>query len=414
MNQEEFAQALQKYADVVVRVGLNLREGQRLFIFAGIFDYPLVRSVAASAYNAGARLVNVLWDDEEITHIHLNNTPEDALEEIPNWMSNAGLEFAENGDALLGIASRNPDAFSDVEPGRVSKFRTADLKKWEKFYDYITRDAVNWSAVSSPTREWALKIFPDCTGEQAVEKLWEAIFQTCRVDQPDPVAAWQSHIENLKKRSDWLNTKHFTTLHYQAPGTDLMVGLPERHVWLSAKMRAENDVEFTANLPTEEVFSMPHRERANGTVSASRPLVVEGSVVEGFSLTFENGRITNISAQKGEETLRKLIETDEGSGSIGEVALVPNSSPVSRRGHLFYNTLFDENAASHIAIGRAYRFTMHGGNEMTEEQFQANGGNFSLTHNDFMIGSDKMDIDGIKENGAREPVMRAGEWAFDV
>ncbi len=414
MNEQEFSQSLQKYADVTVRVGLNLQPGQRLFILSGIHDYPLVRLVTSSAYHAGARSVNVLWEDEEIMHIHLKNAPEDALEEIPNWISNAALEHAENGDALLAIASRNPDAFADVEPERVSKFRTADLKKWEKFYDYIMRDAVNWSAVSSPTQEWASKIFPDVSKEEAVEKLWEAIFQTCRVDQADPVAAWARHITDLKKRSGYLNTRRYTALHYRAPGTDLIVGLPERHCWLAAQMKAENGIEFTANMPTEEVFTMPHKDRVNGTVSASSPLVVFGNVVEGLVFSFENGKITQISANKGEEHLRKLIETDEGARSIGEVALVPNSSPISQRGHLFYNTLFDENAASHIAIGRAYRFNMNGGHEMTEEEFQANGGNFSLTHNDFMIGSSQMDIDGIKEDDTREPVMRSGEWAFEV
>ena len=414
MNDQEFSQALQKYADVVVRVGLNLRAGQRLLIFAGIFDYPLVRRVFASAYKAGARFVDVIWDDEESTHIHLKNAPEDALHEIPNWPSNAALEYFEKGNAYLGIASANPDAFADVDPERVKTHRTAGLKKMEKVYDYVMRDAINWCIVSSPTKEWASKIFPHVTEEQAVEKLWEAIFQTCRVDQPDPIAAWMQHIANLKKRSEYMNTKRYSALHYKAPGTDLTVGLPEKQFWLSGQMKAENGIDFTANMPTEEIFTMPHKDRVDGTVCASRPLVIAGTVVEDFTLTFKDGRITDFTAQKGEDTLRKLIETDEGSKSIGEVALVPNSSPISQRGHLFFNTLFDENAASHIAIGRAYRFTMNGGNEMTEEEFQANGGNFSLTHNDFMVGSEKMDIDGITADGSREPVMRAGEWAFDV
>jgi aminopeptidase len=414
MNEREFSQALKKYAEVVVRIGLNLRPGQRLYILAGIYDYPLARLITGSAYEAGARSVDVMWEDEEITHMRLNRAPEDALEEIPNWMSNGALEHAENGDALLAIASKNPDAFSDVEPEKVSRFHTAYLKKWEKFYDFIMRDAVNWSAVSSPTPEWASKIFPHVTNEEAVAKLWEAIFQTCRVDQSDPVAAWIGHLTELKKRSEYLNAKRYSALHYEAPGTDLTVGLPERHYWQSAQMIAENGIEFTANLPTEEVFTMPHKDRINGTVSSSRPLVITGNVVEDFVLTFQNGKITNMTATKGEEHLRQLIETDEGARSIGEVALVPNSSPVSQRGHLFYSTLFDENAASHIAIGRAYRMSMSGGQEMTEEEFQASGGNFSLTHNDFMIGSDKMDIDGICADGRREPVMRAGEWAFEV
>ena len=414
MNEQEFSQLLQKYADVVVRVGLNLRAGQRLFVLAGIHDYPLVRLVARSAYQAGASYVDVVWHDEEIKHIHLREAPQESLTEIPNWQSNAPLEFAKNGDALLAISSRNPDAFSDVDPERVSAYETADLKKWEKFYDLIMRDAVNWSAVSSPTAEWASKIFPLHTKEEAIQKLWEAIFQTCRIEQPDPIVAWRDHITDLKKRSGFLNAKRFAALHYRAPGTDLTVGLPAQHYWAAAQMTAENGIEFTANLPTEEVFTMPHKDRVNGTVSASRPLVVAGNVVEDFVLTFENGKITTFTAKKGEETLRKLIETDEGAKGIGEVALVPHSSPISQSGHLFYSTLFDENAASHIAIGRAYRFNMKGGNEMTEEEFQANGGNFSLTHNDFMIGSGDMDIDGICADGTREPVMRSGEWAFEV
>jgi aminopeptidase len=414
MNEQEFSQALQKYADVIVRVGLNLRAGQRLLIEAGIFDYQLVRVVSASAYRAGARYVDVVWDDQEITHIHLNDAPSDALGEIPDWLPNAALEYLERGDAYLGIASRDPDLFSDVDPEKVATYRTAIMKKFEKVTDMIMRDSINWSVVASPTREWASKIFPQVTQEQAVEQLWEAIFKTCRVDQPDPVAAWTKHIADLKKRSEWLNARHYTALHYKAPGTDLTVGLPEKHVWLAAQMQAANGIDFTANMPTEEVFTMPHKERVNGVVSASRPFVVMSSIVEGLRLTFEDGRITDITATKGEETLRKLIETDEGSRSIGEVALVPHSSPISQRGHLFYNTLFDENAASHIAIGRAYRFTMNGGSDMTEDEFQANGGNFSLTHNDFMIGSDQMDIDGICDDGSSEAIMRSGEWAFDV
>jgi len=414
MDKRELTRSLQKYADVVVRIGLNLRAGQRLLVHAGIFDYPLVRCVAQSAYRAGARLVDVIWEDEEVTHAFVKNAPEDALRDLPKWMPTAAMEFMGNGDAYLGIISRNPDLLSDVDPERVTTFRTADLKNFEKISDIIMRDSINWCVISSPTKDWALKIFPDATATVAVEKLWEAIFQTCRVDQPDPVAAWLEHIADLKKRSGYMNTKHYTALHYTAPGTDITIGLPQRHIWLAAQMKAGNGIDFTANMPTEEIFTMPHKDRTNGTVSSSRPLVISSNVVDGFTLTFENGKITHITSKKGEEHLRKLIETDEGSRSIGEVALVPNSSPVSRRGHLFYNTLFDENAASHIAIGRAYRFTMSGGSEMTEEEFQAHGGNFSLTHNDFMIGSEKMDIDGICDDGSREPVMRAGEWAFDL
>jgi aminopeptidase len=276
------------------------------------------------------------------------------------------------------------------------------------------RDAINWCVISYPAADWAKKVFPKMSTEKAQEKLWEAIFQTCRVDQRDPVAAWEKHIKELTARSTYLNKKRYTALHYKAPGTDLTVGLPSQHLWIAAQSKAENGISFTANLPTEEVFTMPHKGKVDGVVSASRPLVVSGKTVEDFALTFEKGKVVKVTAKKNGETLQKLIETDEGGSHLGEVALVPNSSPISRRGHLFYNTLFDENAASHIALGAAYRFTMKGGGKLTEAEFQKRGGNHSIIHTDFMIGSKDMDIDGILANGKREPVMRKGEWAFKI
>lgn len=412
MKSSEFQQSLEKYADVIVKVGLNLREGQRLIINAGIADYPLVRAVTKSAYQAGARVVTVMYSDEEIAHIRLKMSSREALKEVPNWLLQAYLDHAKKGDAYLAISSDNPDLLGDVDPEAIAIQRKAAGKKMMKVAEYIMRDAINWCVISYPAEDWARKVFPGVSGKQAQEKLWEAIFQTCRVDQPDPVAAWQEHIVNLKKRSEYLNSKRYSALHYSAPGTDLTVGLPRGHQWLAAQSEAENGIKFTANLPTEEVFTMPHKDKVEGTIRSSRPLVVMGTTVEDFALTFKKGKVVDITAKKNEETLRKLIETDEGGSRIGEVALVPVSSPISKRGHLFYNTLFDENAASHIALGRAYRFTMKGGATMNEEEFQKRGGNYSLIHVDFMVGSDKMNIDGILSDGSSEPIMRKGEWAF--
>jgi aminopeptidase len=412
MKSSEFQRSLEKYADVIVKVGLNLREGQRLIINAGITDYPLVRAVTKSAYQAGARVVTVMYSDEEIGHIRLKMSSREALKEVPNWLLQAYLDHAKKGDAYLAISSDNPDLLADVDPEAIAIQRKAAGKKMMKVAEYIMRDAINWCVISYPAEDWAKKVFPGVSGKQAQEKLWEAIFQTCRIDQPDPVAAWQEHIVNLKKRSEYLNNKRYTALHYSAPGTDLTVGLPRGYQWLAAQSHAENGIKFTANLPTEEVFTMPHKDKVEGTVSSSRPLVIRGTTVEDFTLTFKKGKVVDIKAKKNEETLRKLIETDEGGSRIGEVALVPVSSPISKRGHLFYNTLFDENAASHIALGSAYRFTMKGGPKMSEEEFQKRGGNYSLIHTDFMVGSDKMNIDGILSDGLSEPIMRKGEWAF--
>jgi aminopeptidase len=247
-----------------------------------------------------------------------------------------------------------------------------------------------------------------------MDKLWKAIFEITRATQPDTIAAWQDHIKTLRKRADYLQSKAYTALHYKSENTDFTLGLPKGHKWISAQALAENGVVFTANMPTEEIFTLPDCHRADGTVMATLPLSYGGSLIEDFGMTFENGRIVKVHAKKNEAILQKLVDTDEGSTRLGEVALVPASSPIARRGHLFYDTLYDENASCHIAIGRAYRFTLTGGEELTEEEFRAAGGNTSINHVDFMIGSPKMNIDGITETGIHEPVMRQGEWALDL
>jgi aminopeptidase len=245
-------------------------------------------------------------------------------------------------------------------------------------------------------------------------KLWKAIFETARIDNPNPIKAWEKHVAALRERANYLQAKQYTALHYSAPGTDFTLGLPNGHKWTSAQSLAQNGVIFTPNLPTEEVFTMPDRNRADGVVTSTFPLSYGSTLIEDFQVTFENGRVTKVTAKKGEAALQKLVDTDEGSHRLGEVALVPASSPIATRGHLFYNTLFDENASCHIAIGRAYRFTLIGGEELTDEEFMQRGGNTSLNHVDFMIGSPKMNIDGIRKDGAREAIMRKGEWAFKV
>ena len=409
---------LQKYAEVIVKVGLNLQKGQRLIITNSrvrgvpLVAAPLVREVTRAAYQAGARYVDVIWGDEELLRIRLQNASRESLVEYPTWQIAAQMDMIEHRDALLTILADNPDAMSGLDPESVAFLQKTHLENYKSVGTAVSRDAVNWCLVAASSPAWAAKVFPKLESEKAEKKLWKAIFETTRVDQDDPIKAWKKHIKNLAARANYLQAKQYTALHYKAPGTDLTLGLPRGHRWVSAQMPAENGVEFTANLPTEEVFTMPDRLRADGTVNATIPLSYSGSLIEGFSITFENGRVTKVNAKKNESTLKKLIETDEGASHLGEVALVPASSPVAKRGHLFYNALFDENASCHIAIGRAYRFTLTGGEELTDEEFSAAGGNNSLTHVDFMIGSSKMDIDGIKEDGSREPVMRKGEWAF--
>jgi aminopeptidase len=420
MASDQHQELLRKYAEAIMRVGLNLRPGQRLIITnATSRGVPpagrsLVHAVTKAAYAAGARFVDVIWGDEEMLRIRLQNAPADSWNEYPKWQVSGILDMVKNGDALLSIYANDPDVYKGLDPERVAAIQKAHLENYQEISLNVTRNAINWCVVAAAAPAWAAKIFPNLQPEEAEKKLWQAIFETTRAVQPDPVAAWGEHIQNLRRRADHMQAKKYTALHYRSDTTDFMLGLPDGHKWISAQSLAENGVVFTANIPTEEVFTLPDRHRADGVVHSTFPLSYGGSLIEDFTVTFKDGKIVNVRAKKNEAILQKLVNTDEGSTRLGEVALVPVSSPIARRGHLFYNTLFDENASCHIAIGRAYRFTLTGGEELTDEEFNAAGGNTSLTHVDFMIGSPQIDIDGIKEDGTREPVMRAGEWAFDA
>jgi aminopeptidase len=413
MNQQEFDLMLAKYADVIVRVGLSLRSDQRLLIRGILEDAPLIRKVVESAYKSGVRYVDVLWMDELSDRIRMEYADEETLTEVPEWIVRRFEEYYKRGDAELAIHSTNPDLYEGIDPERVAKNRKAVM---EKVVGPIRKyeNESNWCVVATATPSWAQKVFPGIPVEKAQEKLWDAIFKVCRIDLPDPVAAWQEHTKKLNRYKDYLNNKRYTALQYKSPDTDLTIGLAEKQNWQGAQETFKNGVTCTPNIPTEEVFTAPHKNKVNGHVRATLPLNLYGNLIEDFSVTFENGSVTKITAKKGENNLRKLIETDENASRLGEVALVANSSPINQSGILFYNTLFDENASCHIALGNAYRSSMIDGPDMTDEEFAAAGGNKSLVHTDFMIGSAEMDIDGIKEDGSHEPVMRQGEWAFDV
>ena len=420
MSSNNHRELLEKYARTIVKVGLNIRTGQRLIINNGVSQgvtpasRELVYEVTKAAYEAGARYVQPIWGDEEMMRIRLQYAPADSFDEYPKFHVNAVLEMIKNGDALLSIAANNPDIYDGLDPERVGALQKSQVENTKEIGSNISRNSINWCVVAASSPAWAKKIFPDLNSEQADAKLWQAIFETTRITHPDPIAAWDNHLNQLKKRTDYLQAKKYSALHYKAPGTDLTLGLPQGHKWQSAHMLAANGVAFTANMPTEEVYTLPDRNRAEGTITATFPLSYGGSLIEDFSVTFEGGRIVKVNAKRNEALLQKLIDTDDGSTKLGEIALVPASSPIGSRGHLFYNTLFDENASCHLAIGRAYRTSLIGGEEMTDEEFMAAGGNVSLNHVDFMVGSSQMDIDGIKEDGTREPVLRSGEWAVEV
>jgi len=414
MIMDEFETKLDHYADLALEIGLNLQPGQHLQIMSPMLAAPFVRQVAKRAYQLGSPLVDVLWIDEQLKLIRHQYAPRGSFEEFPVHVAEGRIKNVKDGGAALYISGEDPDLLSDQNPDDLATVEKTFMKHMKEFYDLLGDNFFNWLIVSYPTPAWAKKVFPEVSAQKREERLWEAIFQVCRINEPDPTAAWQAHIANLKTRSKYMTEKQYKALHFRGPGTDLTVGLAERHRWDGGGETTRGGIFFTPNLPTEEIFSLPHRERIDGQVSASMPLSRSGALVEDFSVHFEHGRVTQVEARKGKGTLEKLIAIDEGMGSLGEVALVPYSSPISKLGILFYNTLLDENAASHIALGDGVKFCMQDAEKISDDEYAARGGNSSLNHIDFMIGSSQMDVDGISENGVREPVMRAGEWAFDV
>jgi aminopeptidase len=400
-----FDQRLRAYAELTVRVGLNLQPHQRLLIIGPIANggasleaAPLVRHITAAAYAAGARLVETLWGDEALLAARFAHAPRDSFEHV------------EGGNAVLSIYANDPDQLKDAPSDLVAAVQQATARSVRPFREHISRNQTNWGVVAAAAASWAARVFPDVEPSQQVPRLWEAIGRLCRLDQPDPIAAWDTHLNELAARTEQLNRKRYTALRYNGPGTDLTIGLPDGHCWVGGSSVSASGIRFAPNLPTEEVFTMPHKERVDGTVRASKPLSYGGNLIEGFSLRFEGGRVVDVQAERGESVLRTLIAMDAGAARLGELALVPHSSPISQTGRLFYNTLFDENAASHVALGAAYKFTFRGGEALSDDTFEAAGGNRSAAHVDFMIGSGELNVSGVLPDGTIEPVMRQGEW----
>jgi aminopeptidase len=409
---EHFETNLQKYAALTVEVGVNVQPGQTLIVAAPLIAAPFVRKVVKRAYEIGAKNVHVEWADEEVTRLKYELAPSEAFLEFPMWRAKGFEEMAENNAAYLYIEASNPDLLAGIDPQRIQDARRTASTAMRKFNQYMMSDKISWSIVAYPSQAWADKVFPSLPAEERVDALWNAIFRATRIDRDDPVEAWKEHSSSLESKAKRLNDRKYKALRYRAPGTDLTVELPERHLWVAAGSRNEKGTPFMPNLPTEEVFTAPLKTGVNGTLRSTKPLSYAGNLIENFSFTFQNGKIVEVTAEKGLETLQRLVETDEGSHYLGEVALVPHRSPISDSNLIFYSTLFDENASNHFAIGKAYPFCLEGGKEMSQEEIVAQGLNDSLTHVDFMVGSGEMDIDGVLANGETEPVFRKGNWAF--
>ena len=407
-----FEQKLDRLAEVAVRIGLGLREGQEMLLTAPMDALPLVRRITEHAYKAGALLVTTFYSDDPSVLARFEYGPEASFDYAPVWLQSAIATAFKGGAARMAIAGANPALLGGQDPAKVARANVAASKAAKPAMELITRHEINWTIVACATPAWAKLVFPQDSEEAAVSKLWEAIFTASRIDSEDPVAQWKEHGARLKQRVDLLNAKRFHSLHFKSAdgGTDLTVGLADQHLWAGGGTTAGNGVYCQPNIPTEECFTTPHKDRVDGVVRASKPLSHQGSLIENISVRFEGGRIVEAHASAGEDVLNRLIATDEGARRLGEVALVPHSSPIAQSGILFWNTLFDENAASHIALGQAYSTCLIGGEKMGEEQLASLGANSSLIHVDWMIGSAAMDVDGVAENGEREPLMRAGEW----
>jgi aminopeptidase len=411
-QEQKLAHALKldKLAEVAVKVGLGLRAGQELVMTASLDALPLARRITEQAYRAGASLVTTLYSDDEATLMRYHFAPTESFDHAAKWLYDGMGAAFKSGAARLAIAGGNPALLANEDTDKVGWANRAVSQAYRPALELITRHEINWTIVACATPAWAAAMFPGDAPDAAMDKLWEAIFETTRINQQDPVGAWKTHDADLQMRAARLNEKRYAALRYRGPGTDFLLGLADDHVWMGGGTTAGNGLYCIPNMPTEEVFSMPHKERAEGTVTATKPLSHQGTMIEGIQVRFEKGCIVEAHATRGEEVLRKLIDTDEGARRLGEVALVPHSSPIAHSGMLFYNTLFDENAASHIALGQAYTSCVRDGDKLTPEQLAAKGANDSLIHVDWMIGSEKLDIDGITAEETAEPLMRQGEW----
>lgn len=411
---DEFARKLDRLAEVAVRVGLGLAPRQQMIMTVTLDQVPLARRITEHAYKAGASLVTTIFADEECALLRFHHAQDYSFDAAPAWLYEGMAQAYRNGAARLAIAGGNPALLAKEDPEKVGRLNRATSKAYRPALELITRQEINWTIVSGATPAWAAAVFPQLPQEEALERLWNAIFTATRIDQADPVRAWKEHDAHLHARAERLNGKRYAALHFRGPGTDLRVGLADQHLWDGGGSVARNGIYCIPNMPTEEVFTTPHRARVDGHVTSTKPLSYQGTMIEGISVRFEAGRIVEAHAARGQHILDKMIDTDEGARRLGEVSLVPHSSPIAASGLLFLNTLFDENAACHIALGQAYTMCMKDGEKLSPQELAARGANESLIHVDWMIGSNRIDVDGITAGGDPEPLLRAGEWAWSV
>jgi len=403
---------IEKYADLLVRVGINIQKNQILVIASPIECAEFARIVSIKAYEAGAREVIMRWIDEKSTRIRYKMASDEVFDEFPEWNTQYFNSYADKDAAFLSIAASDPELMKDVDPKKISRANKAASIGLEYYRSRMMSNKNVWCVASIPTTAWAKKVFPKSSNEEAVERLWDAIFKAVRVDRNDPVQAWIKHQSNLNKKLTFLNDNEFKALRYKnSIGTDVMVELPKNHLWFGGGDIAPQGHVFIANMPTEEVFTMPKLDGVNGKIVSSIPLNYNGNLIENFSFTFKDGLVVDFDARKGKDVLKELLDTDEGAKRLGEVAFVPYDSPISNQKILFFNTLFDENASCHFALGKAYPICVKDGDTMTKEELKKAGANDSLIHVDFMVGTEDLEIIGIKEDNTEVKIFENGNFA---
>lgn len=411
MTIANFEEKLQKYAELIVKVGVNVQPGQEVVLYINVDQQHLAHLIVKEAYKAGAGKVMIKWSDTFAQREFLEHASDEFLENVPEFAKEEAQYIADHRCCRISVMSEDPGAFGGIDQKRVAAYQSANGKALMPIRQATQNNDLSWTVVAAASPAWAERVFPDLKGEAAVDRLWEEIFKTTRIDREDPIQAWKDHDTKLHEKEDWLNKEQFSALHYTSPRTDLTIGLPENHVWEGGGSKNAAGIEFMANMPTEECFTAPDNRRIDGYVTSTKPLSYAGNILENMKFTFKDGKVVEATAEKGQAVLDHLLETDEGVRSLGEVSLVPDPSPISQSGITFFNTLFDENASDHLALGAAYPFNVQGGTKMSKDQLKAKGINFSQAHVDFMVGSADMNIDGIKKDGMIVPVFRNGDWA---
>ncbi|MYL19626.1 aminopeptidase [Halobacillus litoralis] len=404
---------LKNYAQLAVQAGVNLQKNQRLIIHSDIQNAAFARLIQTAAYEGGASSVFIDWTDEQSTREFYLNAADRVIDHFPDWQAVRFKEWDDAGAAYIHIISENTDIFKEVAPERISRYQKASRTKLEDHYAKIMSHKVRWCLVAVPSFAWAAKVFPNVHKEKAVQSLWQAVLRGSRAGGMDPIKNWKNHDCAFELRKAFLNDSQFDALHFtNTRGTDLVIGLPDNHIFIGGGVRDENGIPFFPNIPTEEIFTAPHKYRVNGKLAGSKPLIYGGRVIEEFHLIFKDGRITDYYAARGQEVLQSLIETDEGSHYLGEIALVSNQSPLARENTLFYNTLFDENTSCHIGIGKASPSNIQNGSEKSKEELKEAALNTSILSVNATFGTDDMKVMGRKKNGAAELLMKDGDFQF--